>query len=511
MAYYYPLLAKAVAGLAQSTPESRRAIYERARRALLGQLRSMDPPVPEPDIDRESRALDDAIAQLEKELTEAAAQKPVDPEAPLPPPAPESVVSVEPPPPPAEFARAAQEPEPELSPLPQPPAQKERPSIRPVAPMREGVTADRPARKPIPPLPPIPQRPQMPVRKGRVPAPIAAPGDAKLETEGVSPPGSPMASDAATTEVMAPGIEMAASDQATIAVDIADDRAGKPEPLRPAAPTPPPQRSKKARATILTLVVLVIAAGVGALAFKLRDKPEDILRSRPQPTAEQPQDAPNKIVERIGAGQAPTAPVRPAQTTTTQPPRQATPPEQSAIPVAQRAALLVDAPDDPQKFKTYIGNVVWRLDNVSRGAGQPLTSAVRAEADIPEAKLKVSILFQVNADDNLPASHTLTVRFTQTDGTFPPVDQIDLPQMRNEVSPAVDSLFGVQAKITQGMFLVGLTRETNLFVRNIEMLKNRGWLDIPMRFADGRIAKVTLEKGPAGDRIVNDAFAAWGQ
>ena len=49
MADYYPLLAKAVAAQAQSDPDKRRAIYERARSALLGQLRAIQPPVPEPE------------------------------------------------------------------------------------------------------------------------------------------------------------------------------------------------------------------------------------------------------------------------------------------------------------------------------------------------------------------------------------------------------------------------------------------------------------------------------
>ena len=68
MAEYYPLLAKAVAGLPNSTPEIRRAVYERARKALLAQLHSLDPPLAEADIARETDALDSAVARLEAEL-----------------------------------------------------------------------------------------------------------------------------------------------------------------------------------------------------------------------------------------------------------------------------------------------------------------------------------------------------------------------------------------------------------------------------------------------------------
>src|SRR5664279_2392615 len=72
MADYYPLLAKAVSGLKTSTPEARGAIYERARKALLGQLRSMQPPAPESAIEREAKALDEAVARLELEFGPAA-------------------------------------------------------------------------------------------------------------------------------------------------------------------------------------------------------------------------------------------------------------------------------------------------------------------------------------------------------------------------------------------------------------------------------------------------------
>ncbi len=66
MADYHSLLMRAVANLPSAgTPATRQAIYGRARKALLEQLRSLRPPLPESDIGREERALDAAIAQIE--------------------------------------------------------------------------------------------------------------------------------------------------------------------------------------------------------------------------------------------------------------------------------------------------------------------------------------------------------------------------------------------------------------------------------------------------------------
>ena len=47
MADFYPILARAVAGLSETSPEARRAIYDRARAALVSQLRGLDPPLSE--------------------------------------------------------------------------------------------------------------------------------------------------------------------------------------------------------------------------------------------------------------------------------------------------------------------------------------------------------------------------------------------------------------------------------------------------------------------------------
>ena len=70
MADFYPILARAVSGLSDNTPEARAAIYARAGAALLRQLRSIDPPMSEADIAREQKTLDDATARLEAQYPE---------------------------------------------------------------------------------------------------------------------------------------------------------------------------------------------------------------------------------------------------------------------------------------------------------------------------------------------------------------------------------------------------------------------------------------------------------
>src|SRR6202000_3133403 len=73
MADYYPLIARAIAGLDPAAPgESRRALYERARTALISQLRSAHPPLSEPEITRERLSLEEAVRKVESEAAQRA-------------------------------------------------------------------------------------------------------------------------------------------------------------------------------------------------------------------------------------------------------------------------------------------------------------------------------------------------------------------------------------------------------------------------------------------------------
>src|ERR1700754_703935 len=67
MADYHPLIARAVAGLEKNTGDARRALYERARTALVAQLRGVTPSLSESDVTRERLPLEEAIRKVEAE------------------------------------------------------------------------------------------------------------------------------------------------------------------------------------------------------------------------------------------------------------------------------------------------------------------------------------------------------------------------------------------------------------------------------------------------------------
>ena len=452
MADYYPLLERAVSSLPESTPETRRAIYERARKALLTQLRNVQPPVPESYISRENQALNLSIAQLE-----AALQRSGGPPA--------TSASGRP------FVPGAQRP---LSPAgavrPGSPA----PSLR-----STGLASGAPSPSASPEL-----RPELKSGADLPPNSLAPPvqgglrdGDVAVKPDGArsGPP------DRAEQEVV---------------LDSDDERREGRRPVAIAPPKSPPHPMK--RMAILGVILIAATAAVAALAIRLKDNPQDYARSRTPVSTEEPEAPAGKLIDRVGSDQTGRAG---APGPVAAPPASA---PEAVIPVAQRAAILIEAPDDPQKVKTFIGTSLWRLDT----SGE--LPVLVAEIALPDAKLTVSMRMSRNTDSRLPASHTMEFRFMPVAGSDAPgIAEIDTPQMRIEDSANGAPLVGVPAPIMSNYFLVGLSTGDKIVSRNMELMRDRGWVDIPMVLSNGRIAKLTFEKGASGDRALAQAMQAW--
>ena len=162
--------------------------------------------------------------------------------------------------------------------------------------------------------------------------------------------------------------------------------------------------------------------------------------------------------------------------------------------------------EEPSKVKTWYDNVAWKLETPSNG-GLPV---LRAEVDIAEARMAAVFTITRNADPRAVATHILTMRFIPgADSVVPGVAEIETPAMRIEDRAVGDALEGRTAPVTQNYFFVGLIRDDNLTARNLELLKGRAWIDVPMKLTSGRIAKITFEKGALGERLLGDALEAW--
>jgi len=214
---------------------------------------------------------------------------------------------------------------------------------------------------------------------------------------------------------------------------------------------------------------------------------------KPQPSVEAPKDASPlskpKIPDRVG---------QPSST------------EQLA-PVAQRVVLYDEDPSDP-KGKQYVGSVIWRTEQIKASAGQKADIAVRADVDIPDRKFKMTMSFRRNTDTSLPASHTAELTFIlPPDFSGGGVGNVPGILMKSNEQARGTPLAGLAVKVTDGFFLVGLSNVDADRQRNLQLLKERSWFDVPLVYVNQRRAIIAIEKGAPGERAFNDAFAAWGE
>lgn len=384
MADYYPLIARAVEGLSDRSPEMRRAVYERARTALIGQLRSIDPPLSEAHIEQERISLDAAIDQVEAEY------------APVP----------------AALAAAIGIPDQEEKPAPF------TPRLEPAAPAPEALS------------------------------------------------------------------------------EAGFDEAAAARPRIESRPHPAMENSKRTRTIILGAVVALVIVAIAAVAFLWRDKPEDLAQQQASAAgeAQAPADA-SKINERVG-GQAPATAVPPAA--------------RQDIGVAQRSVFYEEDPANPQAPKAQVGRVVWRLEDVNPGQGQPLEKAVVANIDIPDAGLTMKMVLRRNIDTTLPASHTVELSFTtRTGDSGRVIRDIGLLQFKNEEAARGTPVAGLPVPVRENLFLIGLSNLAGDVERNTELFVRRNWIDLPVRMASGQRAILSFEKGASGEQILNSAFSQW--
>ncbi|GAB6995998.1 hypothetical protein JQ559_16805 [Bradyrhizobium viridifuturi] len=524
MADYYPLIARAIAGLDPNAPgEARRALYARARTALIQQLRGVQPPLSESEITRERLSLEEAVRKVESEAAQrareasrpgGAARSSTDPLRRANPKPPEANAR----PPEANAADTAARPRPPAEPRP---PRNLRPDVPPPAP-------PRPQNPQNPPGLDTQARPPSPRRAGEAappPVPPAAPGvrgfrDITADADDLGRAAAQASRNARKTyanvpspspefDRLEPSLENRGGDpEAPYSYDESIEEAERYTPQQP--PQAPPPRSRVSNAerepkrprvgsifpfkTAIVIGILLILVGAGILWGKPALTYVSTLFNSSAPV-EAPKDAAatpssKKITDRVGQPSSSGEPV---------------------APVAQRVVLYDEDPSDP-KGKQYVGSVVWRTEQVKGSGNQKPDIAVRADIDIPDRKFKMTMSFRRNTDSSLPASHTAELTFIlPQDFANGGVGNVPGILMKSNEQARGTPLAGLAVKVTDGFFLVGLSNVDADRSRNLQLLKERSWFDVPLVYTNQRRAIIAIEKGAPGERAFNDAFAAWGE
>src|SRR5262245_17992715 len=545
MTDYYPLIGKAVAGLEKNTGEARRMLYERARTALVSQLRNMTPQLSESEITRERLALEEAIRKVEAEAARKLRMEP---------PRPDNLSVVRPGEPAAPAAPPAERRQPP-PPAPQP-APPRRAGAPPAARRDSGPPpGPAPRRDSTAPAPREDDYGESPVADGPPPRggrsrmlgdrpPLTEEGlrglrDVVAEAENLGEKTAKASRSARQAYASVPS-NMPEFDRVEPRIEPAPVRPPPPPPregrVPPGAPPkrrspePPPRKAEARQAShlpvlpgdedesfvpgrsrkgmVAVLLTLFVILGIGLVLYVFRDQIMAVtgtMRGLPPPTQRESAPSRPKIPDRVGQDAQPAPAPRPSQ-------QQTTPAPQQPLPtVAQRVVLYEEDPADPAG-KRYIGTAAWRTETVSPGSGQAPELAVRADVDIPERRLAMTMSIRRNTDQALPASHTVEIMFNlPADFPFGGISNVPGILMKQAEQTRGAPLSGLAVKVTSGFFLLGLSSVESERERNIQLLKDRAWFDIPIVYNNGRRAIIAVEKGNPGERAFRDAFAAWGQ
>ncbi len=601
MADYYPLIAKAVAGLEKNTGEGRRILYERARDALVAQLRSVTPALSESDITRERLALEEAIRKVEADAARRARGAPVttrserragataeQPEGASGPSA-AAAGAMDMPQGAADGGAGTSDEADQTAdaPLPRRHGFTDQPSLKDqglrgfrdvvaeaegsgeaAEPASESVgetfaatepTEDadriepqlkreelRPIRRRLPPRPLARETPVPPPREGTEPRKSAPPNI--RETGRPEPPPLPRSGAgerADRADPVAPwfggGRRSAAGEPGPVPGARREPDSGRPSRAEPTdldfaprdkshppfrfdeddeeiagAERPFPLRREQmearegasgsprtmvgagiGRVVVVAAAIVAVVLGLSGLVYWQWPMIAGLFTGSKvtATTPATPQTTPppsSKITDRIGT---PATGSRP----------------QEGATVAQRVVLYEEDPDNP-KGKRYVGTAIWTTEQVASGPGQPPDIAVRAEIEIPEPKITVQWSLRRNTDKALPASHTIEIVFSLPPD-FPNGSVSNIPGvlMKQAEQTRGVPLAGLAVKVTDGFFLIGLSSAATDVKRNIQLLKERAWVDMPVVYSNGRRAIVAIEKGTPGERAFAEAFAAWGE
>lgn len=578
MADYYPLISRAVGALEKNTGENRRAIYDRARAALLAQLRGVTPPLDESDITRERLALEESIRKVEAEsarqFVETARQMSAaklrqfrhwdaasktgsaEPRSTEPRPAeprrsdetdphvaqsqqyvePASSAAPERAPASPDTARRLWPPSPRSMPdteqsdsifdrplpLQSQPAEEE---PGPGAGERRSIfaafrrTTDRGAARvekaeragndavasPTPDLDHGPHsydrsqperfEPQMPRERMFEP-------QAQKERMFERPEArQPRAHEELSQPMLEPSFALDDSHPLAPDEQAAGD-AAEGEYYEELDEDVAPRRSYRGLIKgLAAAAVVVVIVGLGvwqwpnmvALYRSLRAPAVETAREAPPAATTRP-----KITDRIEPGSPQTA-ATPAPGT------------QPGTTAEQKVVLYEEDPADPNG-KRFVGSAIWRTETVTPGPGQPPEVAIRADVEVPERKLAMTWSLRRNTDKGLPATHTVEIMF-KVPPDFPAGGISNVPGilMKQAEQTRGVPLAGLAVKVTPGFYLIGLSNVEADKDRNIQLLKERSWFDIPVVYNNNRRAILALEKGTPGERVFADAFKAWKQ
>ncbi|MCF1463409.1 hypothetical protein FS827_19055 [Agrobacterium vitis] len=158
---------------------------------------------------------------------------------------------------------------------------------------------------------------------------------------------------------------------------------------------------------------------------------------------------------------------------------------------------------------TVQGYIVWEARRETGDSGKP-EPEIQGKLTIPERGLTALITFKRNTDSSLPASHLMEIVFSVPQNfEGGGIDSVQRVAMKTSEQDRGDPIVAVPAKITDDTFMIAFNDFAEVVARNVDLLRSRDWIDIPVTYRNGRRALITLDKGVAGKPIFDSVIKEW--
>jgi hypothetical protein len=170
---------------------------------------------------------------------------------------------------------------------------------------------------------------------------------------------------------------------------------------------------------------------------------------------------------------------------------------------AQRASLYERStnPNAP----AIEGTASWQV--LSEGEGDDQEPVLQVDVKIPERDLSLVISMRRERGRDAAMSHLIELRFLRGDRS-PLIDVIRVGGIAMAASERSQSevVMGQTTNVTPGVFLFGLSGGQGEREENLRILRQLAWMQIPISYRNGTQALLSIEKGPAGERAINEFF-----
>jgi hypothetical protein len=181
---------------------------------------------------------------------------------------------------------------------------------------------------------------------------------------------------------------------------------------------------------------------------------------------------------------------------------EASPPDEAGTNLVEQRANYYFQGKEGEAGQAVDGTATWaEIQKENR-------PAIQTTIRIPDRNVTVLVTIYKNYDEALPASHLVEVQFAGKISDSP-IQRVPALVLKQTEQARGQPLAGAAVPVTNELFWIALSDDTEEITRNVQLLREGSWFDIPILFGDQTRALITFEKGIPGDKVFETVMASW--